>query len=134
MAHRLSKIFFPKQYSTPDYRGFSVQEKRFWYFFVLFFKTALRDGHNVSPFQNFVGPLSNPENFRAPSRDLKKFRGSLPNHAGCEIDLSRNNAITFIQFPFLRSEKCPKNPSRFPLKGPLKLHTNHKLIHHRVCK
>ena len=34
-------------------------------------------------------------------------------------NLSRNNAIIFIQFPFSRSEMCPIMPSHFPLEGPL---------------
>ena len=41
------------------------------------------------------------------------FTPSLPNHAGCQIDLSRNNVIIFI-LPLSRSEICPITPSRFP--------------------
>ena len=46
------------------------------------------------------------------------FTPSLPNHAGCQIDLLRNNAIFFIQFPFSRFEICPIMPSRFPSRVP----------------
>ena len=35
------------------------------------------------------------------------FMPSLPNHAEYLINLSRNNATIFIQFPFSRSEICP---------------------------
>ena len=48
------------------------------------------------------------------------FTPSLPNHAGWQFDLSRKNAVIFIQFPFSRSEIYPITPSRFPLGGPLK--------------
>ena len=47
------------------------------------------------------------------------FTPSLPNHAGCQIDFSRNHAIIFTQFTFSRYEICPITPSRFPLRGPL---------------
>ena len=47
------------------------------------------------------------------------FTPSLPNHAGCQIDFSRNHAIIFTQFTFSRSKICPITPSRFPLGGPL---------------
>ena len=47
------------------------------------------------------------------------FTPSLPNHAGCQIDHSRNNAIFPIQFPFSRSKIYRITPSRFPLGGPL---------------
>ena len=47
------------------------------------------------------------------------FTPILPNHAGCQIDHSRNNAIFPIQFPFSRSKIYRITPSRFPLGGPL---------------
>ena len=46
------------------------------------------------------------------------FTPSLPNHAGCQIDFSRNHAIIFTQFTFSRSRICPKTPSHFPLGEP----------------
>ena len=51
----------------------------------------------------------------APRNCLKfMLTPSLTNHAGCQIDLSRNNASFSIQFPFSRFEICPIAPSRFP--------------------
>ena len=46
------------------------------------------------------------------------FMQTLPNHVGCQIDISHNNAIIIIQFPFSRSDICPIAPSRFPLEVP----------------
>ena len=54
---------------------------------------------------------------------IHMFTPTLPNHAGCQIDHSRNNAIFFIQFPFLRSKICRTTLSRFPLGEP------HLLLH-----
>ena len=47
------------------------------------------------------------------------FTPSLPNHAGCQNENSRNNAILYIQSKFSRSKLCRITPSRFPLGGPL---------------
>ena len=52
-----------------------------------------------------------------------KFTPNLPNHAGCQIDHSRNNAILSIQFPFSRSKICRITPSRFPFRSPSILFT-----------
>ena len=46
------------------------------------------------------------------------FTPSLHNHAGCQIDHSRNNTIFSFQFPFSRSKICHTTPSRFPLRDP----------------
>ena len=53
------------------------------------------------------------------SRNCLKFifTPSLLNHAGCQIDLSGNNAIFSIRFPFLCFEICLITPSCFPLGG-----------------
>ena len=46
------------------------------------------------------------------------FTPSVPNHAGCQIDHSRNNAVIFIQLPFSCFKICRITPSRVPLLGP----------------
>ena len=49
------------------------------------------------------------------------FTPSLPNHAGCQNDHSRNSAIFFIQFTFSRFKTCRITPLRFLLGGPLQM-------------
>ena len=44
---------------------------------------------------------------------------SLHNHVECQIDISHNNAILFIQYLFSRFEICPITPSHLPLGTPL---------------
>ena len=77
------------------------------------------------------GPLKIPLSHRffaqiTPRNCLKCiFTPSLPNHAGWQIDLSRNNAIFSIQFTFLRFEICPLTQSCFALGAPL---SDHKIF------
>ena len=60
---------------------------------------------------------------------------SLPNHAGCQIDHSQNNAIFSIQFPFSCSKICRITPSRFALEGGLLGYTiSNTLVNVRCSK
>ena len=74
---------------------------------------APQGGLEITLSRRFFGQIT-------PGNCLKfMFTPSLPNHAGCQIDFSRNHAIIFAQFSFSRYEICPITPSRFPLGGPL---------------
>ena len=66
--------------------------------FARFVKGARQGGLEISPSRRFFAEIT-------PRNCLKfMFTPSLPIHAGCQIDFSRNHAIIFIQFTFSRSD------------------------------
>ena len=64
-----------------------------------------------------------------PRNSLKfMFMPSLPNHAGCRIDHSRNHTTFLIQFLFSCSKIRQITSSRFPLEGPVEVINGSKSV------